>query len=95
MGNNSAQEHYANADEPQDHAERPAIIGSDDDVIHVPHESRQRHQCHVDDDEDDVAEHGDEMNGASGLPAAEPREVIDERRRHGEPGRDRKRAHQE
>ena len=95
MGHDPAQEHDANPDEPQDHAERPAIIGSDDDVIHVPHESRQGHERHVNDDEDDVAEHRHEMHGAGGLPAAEPREVIDERRRHGESRRNRQRTHQE
>ncbi len=64
-------------------------------MIHVPHESRHSYQRHVDDDEDDVAEHRHEVNGTSGLPAAEPREMIDERGRHGEPRRDRQRTHDE
>ena len=46
------------------------------------------------DDDTNAAEHRHEMNGAA-LAAAEPREMIDERGRHGEPGRDRQRTHHE
>ena len=68
------------------------IVGAHHDVIQVANEAGHYYQRHVHDDEGKETEHGEKVNGARRLPAAEelrvPVKPIDGSRRHGDTGED-------
>ena len=52
------------------HAEPQAVVGPEDDVVHVPHETGDEHHRDVSDDESDVSAQDQEVNRAADLPIA-------------------------